>query len=69
MRRVRHVRLFGGVARADLQVVDMALHHIGIAARAAGSFLELSGGERRLVLIARALAAECQALVYIPLHS
>jgi ABC-type cobalamin/Fe3+-siderophores transport system ATPase subunit len=61
--RVRHVRLFGGLARADLQAVDMALEHVGISDLATRSFLELSGGERQLVLIARALAADCQALL------
>jgi iron complex transport system ATP-binding protein len=63
MGRVRHVRLFGGLARADLQAVDMALDRVGLSDLAARSFLELSGGERQLVLIARALAAECQALI------
>jgi iron complex transport system ATP-binding protein len=63
MGRVRHVRLFGGLASADVRAVESALDHVGIAALAERSFLELSGGERQLVLIARALAAECEALI------
>ena len=63
MGRVRHVRLFGGLAPADVRAVEIALERVGIAALAERSFLELSGGERQLVLIARALAAECEALI------
>jgi iron complex transport system ATP-binding protein len=63
MGRVRHARLFGGLGRADMRAVDRALDRVGIADLAARSFLELSGGERQLVLIARALAADCQALI------
>jgi iron complex transport system ATP-binding protein len=63
MGRARHVRLFGGLGPADVRAVEMALDRVGIAALAERSFLELSGGERQLVLIARALAAECEALL------
>jgi iron complex transport system ATP-binding protein len=63
MGRARHVRLFGGLGSADMQAVDRALDNVGISDLAARSFLELSGGERQLVLIARALAADCQALI------
>jgi iron complex transport system ATP-binding protein len=63
MGRARHVRLFGGLAAADVRAVNMALDHVGIVELAQRSFLELSGGERQLVLIARALAAECEALI------
>ena len=63
MGRARHVRLFGGLAPADVQAVERALERVGMAALAERSFLELSGGERQLVLIARALAAECEVLL------
>jgi iron complex transport system ATP-binding protein len=63
MGRARHVRLFGSLAPADVRAVAMALDHVGIAGLAERSFLELSGGERQLVLIARALAADCEALI------
>lgn len=63
MGRARHVRLFGGLAPADIRAVDLALDNVGIAELAERSFLELSGGERQLVLIARALASDCAALI------
>jgi len=63
MGRARHVRLFGGLAAADVEAVAMTLDNVGIADLAERSFLELSGGERQLVLIARALASDCQALI------
>ncbi len=63
MGRARHVRLFGGLAPADVRAVEMALAQVGLTALAERSFLELSGGERQLTLIARALASECQALI------
>lgn len=63
MGRARHVRLFGGLAAADIEVVERTLQHIGLTALAERSFLTLSGGERQLVLIARALASECTLLL------
>jgi iron complex transport system ATP-binding protein len=63
MGRARHVRLFGSLTPADIQAVERALDQVGIAALAERSFFELSGGERQLVLIARALASECDALL------
>ena len=63
MGRARPVRLFGGLALADVRAVEMALEEVGITDLAERSFLELSGGERQLVLIARALASDCEALL------
>lgn len=63
MGRFRHVRLFRDLSPADVRAVDMALDNVGIADLAKRSFLELSGGERQLVLIARALASDCSALI------
>ena len=63
MGRARHVRLFGGLAAADVEAVAMTLDNVGIADLAERSFLELSGGEQQLVLIARALASDCEALI------
>lgn len=63
MGRFRHVRIFGGLSAADVRAVDRALGDVGIADLAERSFLELSGGERQLVLIARALASDCSALI------
>lgn len=63
MGRFRHMRLFSGLSPADVRVVDRALDNVGIEDLAERSFLELSGGERQLVLIARALASDCSALI------
>jgi iron complex transport system ATP-binding protein len=63
MGRVRHMRLFGGLTPLDVQAVETALDHVGITALAERSFVELSGGERQLVLITRALASDCAALL------
>lgn len=63
MGRFRHVRLFRDLSPTDVRAVDRALDKTGIADLAERSFLELSGGERQLVLIARALASDCEALI------
>ncbi len=63
MGRARHVRLFAGMAKADRRAIDEAMERVGIAQLADRSFLELSGGERQLVLIARAVATGCGTLV------
>lgn len=63
MGRARHVRLFGSLTPMDLEAVERALAHVGLTALAERSFFSLSGGERQLVLIARALASGCEALL------
>jgi iron complex transport system ATP-binding protein len=63
MGRARHVRLFSGLARGDHHAVSRAIQRVGIAHLADRSFAELSGGERQLVLIARAVATQCDVLV------
>ena len=69
--RVLDVVLMGRTARSpwlrfSAQDVERAIHaleQIGMAEFARKSYLELSGGQRQLVLIARALCQECAALV------
>lgn len=63
MARVAQVRLFSGLGAADKRAVEAALVRVGITELADRSFQELSGGERQLVLIARAIASECSMLV------
>ena len=63
MGRARHVGLFSGLAKGDHQAVGCAMDRVGIAHLADRSFLELSGGEKQLVLIARAVATQCDVLV------
>lgn len=47
----------------DEQFVEQALGELGIAHLAARTYTELSGGERQLVLIARALVQRAQVIV------
>ena len=69
--RVLDVVLMGRTARSpwlrfSAEDVDKAMHaleQIRMADYARKSYLELSGGQRQLVLIARALCQECSALV------
>ena len=63
MGRARHVHLFAGLARRDRDAICRAMERVGITALADRSFLDLSGGERQLVLIARAVATDCRTLV------
>jgi iron complex transport system ATP-binding protein len=63
MGRARHVRLFARLTRGDHDAVARAMQRVGVAHLADRPFLELSGGERQLVLIARAVATQCDVLV------
>ena len=48
---------------ADLRLAEEAMARVGIAPLAERSILELSGGERQLVLVARALAQDARVLL------
>ncbi|MCO5149550.1 MULTISPECIES: ABC transporter ATP-binding protein [unclassified Shinella] len=63
MGRARHVALFGTPGAADVEKAMTALEATGMAGYAARSIGSLSGGERQLVLIARALAGENDVLL------
>lgn len=49
--------------RRDMEVVDRSLDSLGIADLAAADYTRISGGQRQLVLIARALAQEAALMV------
>ncbi len=55
--------LFRAPGNADCAVVERVLEHMGIAHLAYRAYTEVSGGERQLTLIARALAQEAPLLV------
>lgn len=63
MGRTAHGSLFSAPSAADHAVVGRALERFGIASLRARPYTMLSGGERQLVLLARALAQEPQFIV------
>jgi iron complex transport system ATP-binding protein len=60
MGRSAHASLLAAPSRADHAAVDAALERLGIAALADRPSSHLSGGERQLALIARALAQQAR---------
>jgi iron complex transport system ATP-binding protein len=63
MGRTAHGNLFSRPNRRDRAVARGALERFGIAALAERPYTMISGGERQLVLLARALAQEPQFIV------
>jgi len=63
MGRTAHLGAFGAPGLRDRAVADDALEALGIAALAERPFTEISGGERQLALIARALAQQAGLLI------
>jgi iron complex transport system ATP-binding protein len=63
MGRTAHGSLLGRPSVADRAAVTRSLERFGIAGLAARPYTMISGGERQLVLLARALAQEPQFIV------
>ena len=63
MGRTAHVGVFASPANKDLLVANQAMQSLGIAHLADEPVTEISGGERQLALVARALAQEPRLLV------
>jgi len=63
MGRAPHLGLLGFESRADLAIARQAMERLGIEHLADRSMLELSGGERQLVSVARALTQQPQVLL------
>lgn len=63
MGRTAHIGLFGAPGAADRAAAERAIAALGIGELSERVVTELSGGERQLVMIARALAQGARALV------
>lgn len=63
MGRSAYTSLFSAPSKADETIAQEALERMGIAHLAKKEFVHLSGGERQLVLIARALAQQGKVLL------
>lgn len=63
MGRASHIGLFNLPGRQDIDIAKRALSLLNISELAENSFNSLSGGQRQLVLIARALAMQCKILI------
>ncbi len=61
--RTPHLGLLAFEAKADVAAAEAALARLGLEALADRSVLELSGGERQLVQLARALAQQADVLL------
>ena len=59
----KKVSVFGTPGKADLALTRQSLQRVGVEHLAASSFAELSGGQRQLVLIARALTTGCTFMI------
>ena len=58
MGRTAHLGVFGQPEKKDREIVERIIETLGIGALRGRLYTELSGGERQMVLIARALAQE-----------
>jgi ABC-type cobalamin/Fe3+-siderophores transport system ATPase subunit len=63
MARAAHLAPFASPGKEDQRIADEALDYLGILHLASARYTEISGGERQLVLIARALAQQAQWLI------
>lgn len=63
MGRARHVPIFASPSAHDEEVARWSMEQVGIAPLADRELYRLSGGERQLALIARALASESELLI------
>lgn len=63
MGRASHVALFSSPSAKDIRAADEAIEEVGIGGLRERPYTQISGGERQLVLIARAIAQEAPILI------
>ncbi|MDR2441942.1 MAG: ABC transporter ATP-binding protein [Deltaproteobacteria bacterium] len=63
MGRARKISLFGRPTRYDEKLCLTAMERLGVANLANRPYTELSGGQRQLIILARALASEARILI------
>ena len=63
MGRIAHRGMFASPTREDIEIARQALDDLGIAALAERDVTRLSGGQRQLVIVARALAQAAPLVV------
>ena len=63
MGRISHTGYFGRLSEIDYQIAEKIMLDMGVAHYADTVYTDLSGGERQLVMIARAMAQEPRLLV------
>jgi iron complex transport system ATP-binding protein len=63
MGRAAYISLFSTPSSADVRIAHEALEYVGLRHYASRPYFQLSSGERRLVLIARALAQKSDILI------
>jgi iron complex transport system ATP-binding protein len=63
MGRTAHMGVFSSPSRRDREIADAAMERMRLAALADSVYTRISGGERQLTLVARALAQEARIVV------
>ena len=63
MGRTAHLGLFSAPRAADLEIAETALARLGIVDLAGRDYTRISGGQRQLALVARALAQDAALIV------
>jgi iron complex transport system ATP-binding protein len=63
MGRVSHLALGGRPSKKDRKIAEEAMERLGIAHMCSYQFNEMSGGEKQMVLLARALAQQAKILI------
>lgn len=64
MGRAAHVGMFASPSKKDRQAAEEAIEEVGIGHLKHKTYTKISGGERQMVLIARALAQDAPAMLF-----